>query len=161
MKLASLAPTVEMINWDLIKRLFYHLDFEITPVCDRKRFRWSNRGLQFFVNGQPYGNILSYDSNYSQANYPYSMEWSQKDFNSTSNDHFLIYAKISDTSGNEVMSEPVLYRVTAGGKNIPVLKMESLNNSYAGGKTIFLSVNEISDLNENNDTGIIEELFYS
>ena len=58
------------------------------------------------------------------------------------------------------MSEPVLYRVTAGGKNIPVLKMESLNNSYAGGKTIFLSVNEISDLNENNDTGIIEELSF-
>ena len=85
---------------------------------------------------------------------------SEGDFNSTSNDHFPGMHKISDTSGNEVAGEPVLYRVTAGGKNIPVLKMESLNNSYAGGKNDFLSVNEISDLNENNDTGIIEEVSF-
>ncbi|MEC7800457.1 MAG: Ig-like domain-containing protein [Verrucomicrobiota bacterium] len=160
-KLASLAPTVEMINWTESNAYSITSTSKLLLSATASDSDGAIGGLQFFVNGQPYGNILSYDSNYSQANYPYSMEWSpESDFNSTSNDHFLIYAKISDTSGNEVMSEPVLYRVTAGGKNIPILKMESLNNSYAGGKTIFLSVNEISDLNENNDTGIIEELSF-
>ena len=50
------------------------------------------------------------------------------------------------------MSQPVLYQVMVGGQNIPILSMESLNESYVGGKTIFLSVDQILDLNEHNDS---------
>ena len=161
-RIASLSPVIELLNWDANSNAFSITSTsKILLSATASDDDGAIERVQFYVNGLPYGNPISYDSNFSQVNYPYSIEWSPEvDFNASSNDYFLIYAKASDTSGNEIMSQPVLYQVTAGGQNIPILSMESLNESYVGGKTIFLSVDQISDLNEHNDSGIITEVSF-
>ena len=161
-KRASIAPTVNLKKWDDNSTFFSitstsEVMFSATALDEDG----SIDNVQFYVNGLPYGDSISYDSTQTLENYPYSIEWSpEKDFIAGVEDNFVVYAKATDTSGNEVMSEQVMYQVTRGGANIPELSMESLSSSYEINKTIFLSVEQISDLNENNDTGMINEVSF-
>ena len=106
-KRASIAPTVNLMKWDDNSTVFSitstsEVIFSATALDEDG----SIENVQFYVNGLPYGDPISYDSTQVLENFPYSIEWSpEEDFIAGVEDNFVVYAKATDTSGNEVMSD--------------------------------------------------------
>ena len=139
-KRASTAPTITLRDENRTIPITSTSDVYLTATAFDEDGSIDN--LQFYVNGKKFGDRIDFDSSQLMDDYPYSIKWSPESngsFIAGDEDNFMVYAKAIDTSGNEVMSLPLLYQVTRGGNNIPTLSMEKLSEEYEAGTTIFLA----------------------
>ena len=91
--------------------------------------------IQFFVNGEPYGQEHYANNNVSQSRITYGTNWTPG-----APGNYLIYAVATDNSGNQVMSAAASVTSTTGDSQVPTVKMSYLNTKYTVGEEIIFSV---------------------
>ena len=102
--------------------------------------------MQFYVNGEAFGNEILHDRTKTQKGYPFGIAWSPTD-----EGVYLINAVARDSSGNKSLSNTSTVTVTLGDNLVPNVNLTALNSEYEASQSIFLSA-QISD-EANSSTG--------
>ncbi|MEC7800718.1 MAG: Ig-like domain-containing protein [Verrucomicrobiota bacterium] len=108
-------------------------------------------GVQFYVDGEKYGDELLFDPSYSQEGYPYGIKWGPG-----LPGVYVINAVARDTSGNKSLSNTATVTSTSGNSLVPNVSIEALNPSYESNETVFISTEVTDESNGSNGIGVVE-----
>jgi hypothetical protein len=116
----------------------------------------SVQSVQYYINGEKYGNPIFFDKSYSEYIYPYGINWTPGEKGS-----YTIHAVARDNDGNEIVSDFRMANVATGDDLVPTVIIQDLNDQYLPDQTVFLSAN-VSDLSigSKGSTGIVEEVVF-
>ena len=113
------------------------------------------QSVQYYINGERYGNPIFFDKSYSEHIYPYGINWSPGE-----KGIYTIHAVATDNDGNEIVSDFRMANVATGGRLVPTVIIQDLNEQYLPGQPVFLLAN-VSDLSVGSkDVGIVEEVVF-
>jgi hypothetical protein len=119
------------------------------------------KGVRFFVNGKPLEHKVPnypdpfevpFQPTFSQDVFPYSVAW-----NPGIPGVYVVYALATDNSGNEVMSNQLIFSSTKGDQHIPNVQLSPLNSIYDLGDPIVVSAST-SDLSSSGEIGKIKQV---
>ena len=71
---SSVPPEIELVYPPVLKRMTINSTIYLQATALDPDGSLS--GVQFFINGEPYGNEIPYDKSLSQKQYPFGVEWS-------------------------------------------------------------------------------------
>jgi hypothetical protein len=151
-KLASSEPPeVELLYPPVLKRMTN----SSTIYLQATAFDVDGRleGVQFYINGEAFGNEIPHDRTKTQIGYPFGIAWSPTD-----EGVYLINAVARDSSGNKSLSNTSTVTVTLGDNLVPNVNLTALNSEYEASQSIFLSAQISDEANSSTGLGVIEDV---
>lgn len=148
---SSQPPEVELLYPPVLKRMTN----SSTIYLQATAFDVDGRleGVQFYVNGEAFGNEIPHDRTKTQKGYPFGIAWSPTD-----EGVYLINAVARDSSGNKSLSETSTVTVTLGDNLVPTVNLTPLNSEYEASQSIFLSAQISDEANSSTGLGVIEDV---
>ena len=148
---SSVPPNIELIYPPVLKRITASstLYFQATAFDEDGRLS----GVQFYVNGEPYGDEIPHNRIRTQLNYPFGISWTPP-----GEGVYLINAVARDSSGNKSLSATSTVTVTDGDNMIPNVILTPLNSEYEAGQSVFLSAQISDEANSSTGYGVIEDV---
>ncbi len=151
---ATSAPTINVIYplGDITISKFSSTRF----VASANHADGSLVGVQFYLNGYKYGDVIPYDKSK-----PKDSSYYIADFNPPFlQDVNFVTASAIDTSGNETFSPAIVVKISPGDNNIPVINLDPVNESYSEEQSLFLSAT-VSDFSDSiSGRGVVEEVLF-
>ena len=148
---SSQPPEVELLYPPVLKRMTN----SSTIYLQATAFDVDGRleGVQFYVNGEAFGNEILHDRTKTQKGYPFGIAWSPTD-----EGVYLINAVARDSSGNKSLSNTSTVTVTLGDNLVPNVNLTALNSEYEASQSIFLSAQISDEANSSTGLGVIEDV---
>ena len=113
-------------------------------------------GVQFYINGEKYGEMLPYQKDKPKDSSFYTLDYNPpfaKDIN-------FITASAIDTIGNESFSPAIVVKISPGDSNIPIINLDPVNESYSEEQSLFLSASVSDFADSASGTGVVEEVSF-
>ncbi len=111
-------------------------------------------GVQYYLNGEPYGSEITYDKSISLDNFAFGTNWSPNGKTGT----YYFSASARDSSGNVSFTPPVSLQVSQGNSKVPIVSLGPLSSSYETGDVISLTASVLDPADSNSGYGVIEEV---
>ena len=111
-------------------------------------------GVQYYLNGEFYGDFITYDKSKPSDHHAFGINWSPNGKTGT----FYFSASAVDGSGNVSFTPPVAIQVSQGNMNVPTVSLGSLSASYDVGDVISLTASVLDSATSSSGYGVIEEV---
>ena len=147
----SQPPNIELVYPPEIKRLTKTSTIYLFANAFDRDDRLE--GVQFYINGLPYGEEILFDRTKTQQGFPYGMKWTPPDTGV-----YLINAVARDSSGKKSTSTSSTVSVAPGDQFVPTVTFNDLNSFYESSKSIFLSAEAYDESNSTSGTGVVEDV---
>ena len=113
-------------------------------------------GVQYFLNGEHYGEIIPYDKSEPSDHHAFGINWSPNGQTGT----FYFSASAVDVSDNVSFTPPVAIQVSQGNVNVPVVSLGSLSASYDVGDVISLTASVLDSAASSSGYGVVEKVTF-
>ena len=111
-------------------------------------------GVQYYLNGEHYGEQIPYDKSKPSDHHAFGINWSPNGQTGT----FYFSASAVDGSGNVSFTPPVAIQVSQGNVNVPIVSLGSLSASYDVGDVISLTASVLDSAVSSSGYGVVEEV---
>ena len=111
-------------------------------------------GVQYYLNGKYYGELIPYDKSKPSDQHAFGINWTPNGETGT----FYFSASASDSNGNVTFTPPVAVQVSQGNEYIPVVSLGSLSSSYDVGDVISLTASVLDSAVSSSGYGIVEQV---
>ena len=111
-------------------------------------------GVQYYLNGELYGDFITYDKSKPSDHHAFGINWSPNGKTGT----FYFSASAVDASGNVSFTPPVAIQVSQGNVNVPTISLGSLSASYDVGDVISLTASVLDSAVSSSGYGVVEEV---
>ena len=111
-------------------------------------------GVQYYLNGEHYGEQIPYDKSKPADQHAFGINWSPSGKTGT----FYFSASAIDSSGNVSFTPPVAIQVSQGNEYVPTVSLGSLGSSYDVGDIISLTASVLDSADSSTGYGVIEEV---
>ena len=113
-------------------------------------------GVQYYLDGELYGDFIPYDKSQPSDNHAFGINWSPNGQTGT----FYFSASAVDGSGNKSYTPPATIQVSQGNKDVPTVSLGSLSASYDVGDVISLTASVLDSAVSSSGYGVVEEVHF-